>query len=96
MRKALRVVLFVLMLLTAWMSWANVLSDDPPLREKAQQVARAFAGCGDKCRLLDIHGDRGMITTEVGYTFDKFGQVVVTCRRPYIAFGEHVCTAAKP
>lgn len=96
LRRAFRALTFVLLGLTLWLAWANVLSDDTAVRAKAEQTARAFAGCNAACRLLDMHGDRGMLSTEVSYTIDKTGVVIVTCRRPQVAFGDHECVAAKP
>lgn len=96
MRRAFRAFTFVLLALTLWTAFANVLSDDTALRADAEKAARAFAGCGASCKMLDIHGDRGMLSTEVLYTIDKVGQVLATCRRPYVAFGDWACTAAKP
>jgi hypothetical protein len=37
-----------------------------------------------------------MISDEINYTCDAIGMVVVTCRRPYVAFGEHACEATRP
>ena len=86
----------VLLLVTLWMAWANVLSDDTPLRARAGDLARQTVGCGDKCKLVGMEGDRGMIDTRIEYTFDAVGRVIVTCRRSAIAFGEHACVATRP
>jgi hypothetical protein len=95
-RRVFSAVTVVLLLITAWMVWANVLSDDTALRARAGQLARDKAGCGDKCKLIGMQGDRGMLDTTIEYTFDPQGRFNVVCRRPAIAFGDHVCTATKP
>ena len=95
-RKIFSAFTVVLLLITAWMAWANVLSDDTALRARAGQIARDKAGCGDKCKLIGMQGDRGMISTTIDYNFDAVGRIIVDCRRPAIAFGDHVCTATKP
>ena len=95
-RGALRAVTILLLVATAWTAYANVLSDDAEVRARSQATARAAAGCGDACKLVNLEGDRGMVSHRVAYTFDGMGMVVVTCRRPFLFAGEHACEAARP
>lgn len=95
-RGALRAFTIALLAATAWTAYANVLSDDTEVRARSQATARAAAGCGDACRLVNMEGDRGMISHRVAYTFDGKGMVVVTCRRPFVLAGEHACEASRP
>ena len=94
-RKVFSAITVILLLVTGWMAWANVLSDDTALKLKAGAVAREKAGCGDKCKTINMQGDRGMISTTVEYHFENVGRFLVTCKRPQIAFGDHVCEATK-
>jgi hypothetical protein len=90
--RVLGVVLIVFAVLAAWTAYANVFSDDGPVRARAEALAREQAGCGDGCRIGRIDGSRGVIHERIVYTFADGRVVIVTCRRPYLAFGEHVCT----
>ncbi len=94
-RKIFSTITVILLCITAWMAWANVLSDDTALRAKANTIAREKAGCGDKCKMINMSGDRGMISTTIEYHFEDAGRFLVTCKRPQIAFGDHVCEATK-
>lgn len=95
-RRAFSIFTAVLCVLCLWTIYANVLSDDTELRARAAELARQKAGCGDKCKLVHMEGSRGMLSEEIQYTFDGIGMFVVTCRRPFISFGDHVCDATKP
>jgi hypothetical protein len=95
-RRAFSLFTAVLCVLCLWTAYANVFSDDTALRARAGDLARQKAGCGDKCKLVQMQGTRGMITEEINYTFDGLGMFVVTCRRAYVSFGEYACEAAKP
>lgn len=81
--------------LSAWTAYTNVYSDDSALRARAEKLAREKLGCADKCKLVRAEGTRGIFKETIAYTFTRTGVVTVTCKRPYIAFGEHVCTATK-
>ena len=87
------VLLFVLCL---WTAYANVLSDDTAVRAQAGQLVRTAAGCGDKCRVTGMNGDRGMISETIAFDIDGKGQTVVDCRRSLIFAGEYACTITKP
>lgn len=82
--------------LCLWTAYTNVFADDAAVRARAEKLARDQAGCGEKCKPLRTEGRRGVINETITYTFATEGTVTVTCRRPYIAFGEHVCRASKP
>lgn len=96
LRRGFRGFTVLLCVVTAWTVYANVVSENEPVKRQAEERARAFAGCGASCKIVGMHGDRGMLATEIIYTIDRVGQVVVTCRRAYVAFGDHACVAAKP
>ncbi len=92
-RAAVRIVTVVLFLTTAWMVFANVLSDDNAVRAIADALAREEAGCGAKCRVQNVHGSRGMIQEKLEYDMVGKPPVTVTCQRTYIAFGDYTCQA---
>lgn len=81
----------VLFALCAWTAYANVLSDNSDVLTKARTMINQAAGCGDDCRLEGMHGDRGMLSTRIEYDVVKHGHFVVTCARPYVAFGDIAC-----
>ncbi len=95
-RRLFRALTFVVFALCLWTIWANVLSDDTAVRAQAGQLARTTAGCGDKCKVVGMEGDRGMLSESITFTIEGKGQVLVTCRRAFVVAGEHACTAAKP
>ncbi len=95
-RKAFRYFTFVLFVVCVWAIFANVLSDDTEVRKLAEQVTREKAGCGDKCKVVGIHGTRGMIDLTATYDIGGVGQYVTTCRRKLIIAGDYACVAEKP
>ena len=95
-RRVFRVATAVLFVVCLWTIYANVLSDDTAVRAQAADVARQTAGCGDKCKVVGIQGERGMLSEVVTYTMEGKGQYVSTCRRAYVIAGDYTCTAAKP
>ena len=72
-----------------------MISDDSALRARAETLARQTAGCGSGCTLAGYEGKRGVLGETITFTFRDAGTYVVSCKRPYIAFGEHACTATK-
>lgn len=84
--------LILLLVLSAYAAYANVFADDTAVRARAEQVARDKAGCGKDCTITRTEGSRGVLTETLTYTFVHAGVITVSCRRPYIAFGAHVCT----
>lgn len=88
-------VFMLLLVLGVWTAYANVFSDDAPVRAQGEALAREHAGCKD-CKLVRVEGGRGMIHTTLTYSFERGSQVRVKCRRKYISFGDYECTATKP
>lgn len=80
----------VLLALTAWMVYANVVTPTPEVLDKAELLARAKLGCGKDCTRSRVEGTSRVIDKKFTFTFDK-GVVDVVCRRPYIAFGTFAC-----
>lgn len=95
-RRVFRGLTFVLFVACIWTIYANVLSDDTAVRAQAGDVARKTAGCGDKCRVVNMEGERGMLSEVITFTMEGKGQYVVTCRRAFVIAGDYACTAAKP
>ena len=81
---------------SAWTVYANVLSDDSVVRERARQVARNHLGGGDKPAFTGMRGSRGMIEERVEYDVSGRGLLVVVCRRQYLVFGDYACEVGKP
>jgi len=86
-----------LLFVVAWTVYVNVFESDAPVRYKAEPLARDVVGCNDKeCRVVREESSRGIIHTTMTYTFDRHGDVVVKCRRKYIALGDYECSASRP
>jgi hypothetical protein len=83
---------FAVMIVTAWMAYANVFGDMNEFVDKAHEAARAKAGCG-KCDPTGARYERGMISQTITYEFARAGTVTVVCRRDAIVFGEYRCAA---
>src|SRR5438105_1460166 len=94
-KKIIAIVVAVFVGLCLWTAYANVWSDDVAVRATAELAARAKAGCGEKCSLSRMEGSRGAFKETLEFSFRDAGVVSVTCRRPYIAFGDYQCTATK-
>ena len=88
---ALAIAFLVLCAVTAY---RNVFADDSAVRAKAETLARDAAGCGD-CKATRIEGKRGVISESFEFTMQNGAGVAVSCRRPYIAFGDYACTSTK-
>lgn len=95
-RGVLRVFTIALLGLTAWTAYANVFSDDLDVRARAGELARVTAGCGDACKVVSMHGDRGMLSETLAYDIEGKGRILVECRRAFVAFGEYACVASGP
>lgn len=78
-----------------WTAYANVLSDDAPVRAKARATVNQAAGCGDACELEGLHGDRGMLEERIEYDVVGHGHYVVVCRRAFILAGDYACEAKR-
>ena len=85
---------FFLFAVTVWMAYANVLSDDAPVRALARATLNEAAGCGADCKVEGVRGDRGMFQERIEFDVARHGHWVVTCRRAYIAVGDHACVAS--
>lgn len=95
-RRLFRALTFVLFVVCVWTIYANVLSDDTAVRALAGDTARKTAGCGDKCKVVGMEGERGMLSEVITFTMEGKGQYVATCRRSAVVFGDYACTVAKP
>ncbi|CAN5910205.1 hypothetical protein BH11MYX4_BH11MYX4_66750 [soil metagenome] len=93
LRKVFRIFTILLLGVCLWTAYANVFSDDTAVRAKANDLARKTAGCGDKCKVTSIRGNRGMLdeTTEYDVEGPGAGHYVVVCRRAQIVVGEYGC-----
>lgn len=85
----------VLLLVSFWTVYANVLSDDTDVRAKAKETVNEAAGCGKDCKHESLRGDRGMIEERIEYDILKHGHWVVVCRRAFVIAGEHTCTVTE-
>ena len=86
--------LITFLALCAFTAYRNVFADDSAVRAKAEKLARDTASCGE-CKATRIEGKRGVISETFDFTMQNGAGVAVTCRRPYIAFGDYACTATK-
>jgi hypothetical protein len=87
------IVLLMVSILTAYM---NVFSDDADIRARANELARKRAGCGDKCKVTGIHGNRGMVDEQTEYDIEGpgAGHYIVVCRRAYVVIGDYACAVS--
>jgi hypothetical protein len=81
----------VLLLVSFWTVYANVLSDDTDVRALAKTTVNLAAGCGNDCKHESLRGDRGMLEERIEYDILKHGHWVVTCRRALIVAGAYAC-----
>jgi len=81
----------LLLVLSVWTAYANVLSDDGDVRAKARATVNHAAGCGEDCKLEGLRGDRGMFEERIEYDVVKHGHYVVVCRRAFIVAGDYAC-----
>jgi hypothetical protein len=95
-RRVFRIATFVLFIVCLWTIYANVMSDDTAVRARAREAAQTAAGCGDKCSLVGMEGERGMLSEVITITIQAKGQYIVTCRRSAVIAGDYACVAAKP
>ena len=82
---------FFLLLLCGLMAYSNVVSDDTAVRKLARDTLGDYAGCGDKCAVSGMHGERGMIHETIEYDIDGRGHYVVACHRKMVALGDYLC-----
>lgn len=91
MRRIFQWFTVVLLVVSVWTAYANVVSDDAEVRAKAKAAVDVAAGCGDACRIEGLRGDRGMLEERIEYDLVKHGHFVVVCRREFIAVGDYTC-----
>jgi hypothetical protein len=82
----------VILLLVAWMVYANVLSAAPEVLAKAEKLAREKAKCGEGCGRTRVEGSSWVIDKRFDFTFGNGANVKVVCRRSAIAFGDFGCS----
>lgn len=90
-----RIFTILLVGVTIWTASANVFSDDTAVKAQAADLARKTAGCGDKCKLVNMHGSRGMVDEEIDYEFHDVGTFHVSCRRANVIVGDYTCGVKK-
>ena len=92
-RRGFRIFTVLLLGACLWTAYANVFSDDTAVRALANDSARRRAGCGDRCRVTNIRGNRGMLdeTTEYDVEGPGAGHYVVVCRRAHVIAGDYRC-----
>ena len=93
-RKVFQWFTVALLLVSIWTVYANVLSDDAPVRAKARATAETATKC-DACKLEGMRGDRGMLDETIEYDFVGKPPVVVACRRAFIVAGDYACEVKK-
>ena len=89
MKRAFQVIFAIVAVTITWMAIDNVLTDDEPFKQLAEEKACSVKKCTEK------HGLTRMSRTPLGVTIDttwKDGTVTVSCRRAYFAVGERKCT----
>lgn len=93
-----RIFTILLLAVSIWTAYMNVFSDDADVRARANDLARKHAGCGDKCKVSNIHGNRGMFDERLEYDIEGpgAGHYVVVCRRAHVIVGDYACGIAKP
>ncbi|HSQ66531.1 MAG TPA: hypothetical protein VLM85_25095 [Polyangiaceae bacterium] len=91
MRRSVRWVLGVsVLVVTSWMTWDNVLSDEDPIKALAEKAACTLKKCEEQ------HGITRMERTPIGQSFSytwRDGTVSVDCHREYYVVGTRSCTA---
>lgn len=95
LRGLFRTFTIVLLVVSIGTAYMNVFSDDADVRARANDLARKRAGCGDKCKVSGIHGDRGMLSERIDYDIEGAGagagHYAVVCRRAHVVIGDYAC-----
>jgi Tfp pilus assembly protein PilV len=81
-----------LLALVAFTVYRNVFADDSAVRAMAETLARDTCST---CKVTRIEGKRGVLEESFDFTMQNGAGVAISCRRPYIAFGDVACTATK-
>ena len=92
MRSRITTILLVIVFgVVGWAVYSNVMSDDTAVRQMAEVRARASAGCGAKCVVKKLEGNRGLLNEQIQFEFSDGTKVLVECKRKYIGFGSYTC-----
>lgn len=89
MKKARVILAILLVVVSSWMAYDNVLSDDAPIQKLAEDSACAVRKCAEK------HALTRMARNPLGQSFDyqwKEGTVTLWCHRAYYVVGTRACT----
>ncbi len=89
MKRVFQVVFAIFCITIAWMAFDNVLTDEEPFKQLAEETACTVKKCSEK------HGLTKMSRTPLGVSIEttwKDGTVSVTCRREYVVVGARKCT----
>ena len=88
-KRVFQVVFAIFCVTVAWMAFDNVLTDEEPFRQLAEEKACTVKKCTEK------HGLTRMSRTPIGVSIEttwKDGTVNVTCRRQYFVVGARTCS----
>ena len=86
---------FFLLLICGLMAYSNVVADDTEVRKLAKTTLGEYAGCGEKCALTGMRGERGMVHETIEYDIDGKGHFVVKCHRKMVALGDYLCVVTE-
>ena len=86
------VFVIALIALTAFTMYRNVLTDDSTVRAMAETLAHDT--CHDY-KTTRIEDKRDVLSESFEFTMQNSASIAISCRRPYIAFGDYACTATK-
>jgi hypothetical protein len=79
---------FVVLAVTLWMCWDNVISDDEPIRAVAEKAACTHKKCSEQHGL--VREQRWPWGQTIDYAW-RDGTIRVSCHRAYLIFGERQC-----
>lgn len=88
-RKARTLLAVLLVVVTSWMAYDNVISDDAPIQKLAEDAACQVKKCDQK------HGLTRMSRNPLGQSLDyawKDGTVTLWCHRDFYVVGTRTCT----
>jgi hypothetical protein len=89
-KKARTVFALLLVLVSGWLAYDNVLSDEAPILTLAEQAACTVKKCEEKHGMTRL--SRHPFGQSMDYTW-RDGVVSVGCRRAFIVAGERRCVA---
>jgi len=88
-RKARSILAVLLVVVTSWMAYDNVLSDDAPITKLAEDAACKVQKCTEQ------HSMTRMSRNPLGQTYDfawKNKTVTLWCHREFYVVGTRACT----